>query len=287
MQKRTLLIPVISVFTYLALSSSTSGPAHNSLANQTGSPGSIGTCVASGCHVAGTGTNGSIELRKKSWGATSTTVSYYETGETYLVTIKGTNTSSSLTHFGFQFTAEEGGGNTPVGTYGNFGAGVYGFPTASPTLVEHSAPIAKNGSGEYEATFEWTAPSSGVGKVTLYAMLNACNNDNTVNGDVPSNTISLELNDRTSVGEISGEVVFKAYPNPVRNILTLDMDKAEEGTYDITVYGYNGTLVSHSELYISPAKYTGAINTSNWTPGMYFIHMQKEGQNRIMPIIKQ
>src|SRR5688572_30775184 len=102
MKKRTLLISFIAAFSYLAVSSYSGGPASNGLGDFTGSPISMGTCNTTDCHEGGPGaTIGKIELRKKTWGASSAPVTYYEAGESYLVTVSATNPSSSLTHFGF------------------------------------------------------------------------------------------------------------------------------------------------------------------------------------------
>jgi len=252
----------------------------------TGSPGSNGTCAQAGCHSGGTATapTGTIELRKKSTGLNGPLVNYYEAGEVYYVTLTGAATTN---HFGFQFVALKDSDSLRVGTVSGFSANAHGFPAAVSNVAEHKTPIAKTAVNTFESNFEWTAPISGSGAVTMYAVFCAVNNDGQSTGDVPGATFSLSLNDKTSVGQITREVVFKTYPNPVQDMLTLNMDKADEGTYDITIYSSNGSVVSRSDLYISPVKYTGTFNTSNWAPGMYFMHIHKDGQGRVMPIVKQ
>lgn len=290
MKKRSLLITATAAIIYLTTSSYSNGPAHSTMGvDYTGGAGSSSpstTCGSNGCHMGSSGTTtGSIEFRKKAWGASSTSINYYEAGQTYLVTVKGTN--ASLSHFGFQFVALRNAGNTRVGTYSNFGSGVHGYPNATPTIVEHSAPIAKNGTGDYVATFEWTAPANSVGAVTLYAIINAVNNNGVTTGDMPGATLSLSLNDKTSVGQVTKQVVFKAYPNPVQDALTLDLTLADAGTYDVTVYSASGAIVSRQDMDIFSGNYTGTINTSAWTPGVYFVQIQKDGDKRVMPIVKQ
>ncbi len=285
MKKRTLRLWATLAIGCLSLSSYISGPANNSLGDVTGAPNSNGTCAQAGCHT-GTGTAPMpvIELRKKSTGLNGALVNYYEAGEVYYVTLKSAATS---THFGFQFVALKNSDNMRTGTVSGFSANAHGFPSGSSNIAEHKVPVAKTSLDSFKTNFEWTAPASGVGAVTMYGIFCAVDNDGTSVGDVVSSTFSLSLNDKTSVGQITREVVFKTYPNPVQNTVTLDMDKADEGTYDITIYGYNGSVVSRSELYISPVKYTGTFNTSNWAPGMYFMHIHKDGNNRVMPIVKQ
>ncbi|MCB0698170.1 MAG: T9SS type A sorting domain-containing protein, partial [Chitinophagaceae bacterium] len=281
-----LLISSILAFSALTFSSYMTGPANNSIGNVTGSPKANGTCAQAGCHSGGvfTAPSGTIELRKKSTGLNGPLVTSYEAGEVYYVTLTGAATSS---HFGFQTVALKKSDSSEVGTYGGFSANAHGYPSAIPTIAEHKVPVAKTALDMFETKFEWTAPSSGVGAITMYAIFTAVNNDGLSTGDVVGTTFSLNLVDKTSVGQVSKEVVFKTYPNPVQDILTLDMNKAEEGYYDITVYSYTGAIVSQSKLYISPAKYTGTFNTSNWAPGNYFMQIHKDGSTRVMPIVKQ
>ena len=104
MRKKSLLITATTAIIYLTISSYSGGPAHNMEGNKTGSPGSSSTC--SGCHSGGGGTTtGAIEVRLKSAGASSTPVTSYVAGETYIITITGGNPTAGLDDFGFQFTA--------------------------------------------------------------------------------------------------------------------------------------------------------------------------------------
>jgi hypothetical protein len=285
MRKKSLLITATAAIVYLTVSSYSGGPAHNGTGNMTGGPGSAGNCGS--CHVGGGGTTtGTIEVRKKSLGPTSTPVTSYVAGETYIITISGGNPTAGLDDFGFQFTALKSSDNTTTGTYSNLGTMVHGFPATNSTLVEHNAPIPKTG-GVYEISFDWTAPTTTVGGINMYAIINAVNKDVTISGDKPSSTISLALADATSVATVTSEVVVKAYPNPVADVLTIDLNKADAGTYTVLAYTTNGSLVSKAEMNIGPGNYAGSINTSAWAPGLYFVQLQKDGYKHVMPVVKQ
>lgn len=285
MRKKSLLITATTAIIYLTISSYSGGPAHNMEGNKTGSPGSSSTC--SGCHSGGGGTTtGAIEVRLKSAGASSTPVTSYVAGETYIITITGGNPTAGLDDFGFQFTALKSSDNTTTGTYSNFGAMTHGFPTATPTIVEHNQAIPKT-AGVYEVSFDWTAPATAVGGINMYAIINAVDKDGSVSGDRPSSTISLALVDKTSVAKITSEVVVKAYPNPVLNTLTIDLDKADAGIYTVQAYNMKGATVAAMEMNIGPGSYTGSVNTSAWAPGMYFISIQKDGYKHVVPVVKQ
>ncbi len=285
MRKKSLLITATAAIVYLTVSSYSGGPAHNGTGNMTGGPGSAGNCTS--CHGGGGGTTtGAIQVRLKSAGAGSTPVTSYIAGETYIVTITGGNPTAGLDDFGFQFTALKNSDNTATGTYSNLGTMVHSFPSPNPTLVEHNAPIPKTG-GVYEISFDWTAPTTTVGGINMYAIINAVNKDVTISGDKPSSTISLALADATSVATVTSEVVVKAYPNPVADVLTIDLNKADAGTYTVLAYTTNGSLVSKTEMNIGPGNYAGSINTSAWAPGIYFIQLQKDGYKHVMPVVKQ
>lgn len=284
MRKKSLLITATTAIIYLTVSSYSSGPAHNMEGDKTGRPGRT-SCTD--CHGGGSGTTtGSIEIRRKDWGSGSPALSSYIAGQTYIVTLTGANITPGLDDFGFQLTAIKSSDNTPVGTYGSFGSQVHGFPTSNPTIVEHSSPIAKTG-GNYMVSFDWTAPSAGVGEIKLYGIINAVNDNDSVTGDVPSSTLVLTLADATSVAKVTSEVVVKAYPNPVADVLTIDLDKADAGMYTVQVYSISGSMVNATELNIGPGNYKGTVATSDWAPGMYFVRIQKDGYKHMMPIVKQ
>lgn len=285
MRKKSLLFTATTAIIYLTISSYSGGPAHNGTGNMTGSPGSAGNCTS--CHSGGGGTTtGAIQVRLKSAGVSSTPVTSYIAGETYIITITGGNPTAGLDDFGFQFTALKSSDNTTTGTYSNLGTMVHGFPATNSTLVEHNAPIPKTG-GVYEVSFDWTAPATGVGGINMYAIINAVNDDNFQTGDKASGTISLALVDKTSVATVTSEVVVKIFPNPVVNTLTIDLDKADAGMYTIQAYNMSGATVASMEMNIGPGNYKGTVNTSDWVPGMYFISIQKDGYKHVVPVVKQ
>lgn len=285
MRKKSLLFTATTAVIYLTISAYSGGPAHNGEGNKTGSPGSASTCAS--CHSGGGGTTtGMIEARVKAHGPSSSPVSSYAAGETYIITISGGNPTAGLDDFGFQFTALKNSDNTPVGTYSNLGSMVHGFPASSPTLVEHNAPIPKAG-GVYEISFDWTAPATSEGPITLYGIINAVDKNLQQTGDQPSGTLSLALTDKTSVGSVTSEVVAKIYPNPVADMLTIELDKADAGIYNVQAYSVSGSLVASDEMHIGPGNYAHSLRTSDWTPGMYFVSIQKDGYKHVVPVVKR
>jgi uncharacterized protein (TIGR03437 family) len=150
----------------------------------TGAPGDQ-TCARSGCHT-GTALNsggGSATL-------TSSSGSTYTPGQKLSFTL--TITDSRARVYGFQATARPDS-NSTNGQAGDFTAatqqivicdngrvkGSSGCTSSSPVqFIEHSRPFSTN-----TISFTWTAPSSDVGPVTIYAAANAANGNNDDSGD--------------------------------------------------------------------------------------------------------
>jgi uncharacterized protein (TIGR03437 family) len=150
----------------------------------TGAPGDQ-TCARSGCHT-GTALNGgggNIVL-------TSSTGNSYTPGQQQTLTL--TITDSKARAYGFQASARVDS-NATNGQAGTFTAsptqyvlcdngrvmGSSGCPANSAVqFIEHSRPYTTN-----TITFQWTAPASDVGPVTIYAAANAANNNGNETGD--------------------------------------------------------------------------------------------------------
>lgn len=246
--------------------------------------GSPGTQTCGSCHGGGSGTTtGAIELRKKDWGPSSTPVSYYEAGKTYIVTLRGTN--ASLSHFGFQLITLDGS-NTHKGVYSALPANVKTSSAGLATVVEHNTAIAKDGSGNYVVSFEWTAPASASGPLNMYGIINGVNNDNNSSGDAVSSTITLMLADRTSVTDVANNISFKVYPNPVQDMLNIYVENTAIGVYDVVAYNASGAVMTNETINVSTGSNKSSINTAAWPSGLYFVQISKDGNRQIVTVVK-
>jgi hypothetical protein len=148
---------------------------------------------ARGCHTSATTTTIAIEL--DSAGIPTTR---YVGGMTYTVKLTGKNTSTtSLPKFGFQIGSIVGSvaATTPVNT------GTWKAPFPANTryvapksgkfvvgVVEQTTTLAATtgtgGNGTtYVQTFNWTAPATGTGTISFWAVVNAVNGNNSDSGD--------------------------------------------------------------------------------------------------------
>ncbi len=77
-------------------------------------------------------------------------------------------------------------------------------------------------------------------------------------------------------GSPTGKMDFLSiYPNPVREILTVDYQTPDNTKYDIRVYDAIGQLVHY--LSVEPVKFEGktfTLDVSSWASGVYFISIE-------------
>jgi uncharacterized protein (TIGR03437 family) len=151
---------------------------------KTGAPGDQ-TCAQAGCHV-GTAVNGG----GGSLALTSATGDTYTPGQQQTLTLRITDSTARA--YGFQASARLDS-NPSNGQAGTFTAGpqqivicengsvrgTSGCPASAPVqFLEHNRPFSTN-----TISISWTAPSSDLGPITIYAAANAANNNGAETGD--------------------------------------------------------------------------------------------------------
>ncbi|HVE60019.1 MAG TPA: choice-of-anchor V domain-containing protein [Pyrinomonadaceae bacterium] len=107
----------------------------------------------------------------------------YMPGQTYQVTVRHQTADTSRKRWGFQLTALAG--STPAVNFGNLNGNTQIIDgAAGRKYIEHTLTGSfGNQTGGAFWTFNWTAPATNVGAVTLYAAGNEANNDGTSEGD--------------------------------------------------------------------------------------------------------
>ena len=141
-----------------------------------GAPGDL-TCAVAGCHGGEPNTGpGQFQI---------TAPSSYEPGKTYPITVTHSTTDTSRRRWGFQLTALDGSSNRA----GDFESTsitqvLLGGPGGNRQYIEHNFLGTFQGQPSGATwTFNWTAPSSDVGRVTFYAAGNQANNNGNETGD--------------------------------------------------------------------------------------------------------
>lgn len=282
MKKRILLITAISALAYVSLTSYQAGPAASGQ-NRTGAKSSGTNCSTGGCHGSAATTSVAIVVD-----SSGTPVTKYKPLKTYTIKISGGNTAS-LTKFGFQYTVVSGTGTAqvPAGSCSGFSGSIANHVFSGLNIVEQTATLSPLSAG---TSFQWTAPAAGTGNVTMYCTLNAVDgNGNDGSPDASANTsvVLTELPATTAVASLPADMSIKAFPNPAINNVTLQLNNAQTGNYNVEVFNLGGKVIATEHITVNSSSQSTGINTANWASGTYMISVEKDGARNVIPVVKQ
>ena len=222
------IIVVLASFSWLIAFSG--GP----IAQVTGAPGE-NTCNQSGCHT-GTPVNG---------GSGTFIVSGlpddgYVPGATHTISFAFSGTGRST--FGFEAVALTDGG-TSVGTFAPI-SGTQLITGGGKTYIQHNTPSS---TGVWN--IDWTAPTTDVGRITIYVAGNAANGDNSTFGDWIFTSFDSKTADvQTSVDDEDAFTpnqfrLHRNYPNPFNPVTTIRYELASPGVVSLRIYDILGREV--------------------------------------------
>ena len=214
MKKKLILLPIAGMLCYV-LSSYSAGPGAKLLTtgDRTGATISTVGC-GSGCHATSATASTALTLELYDAAGTTLITTGYVGGTAYKIRLKGTNTSTSTTNlkkFGFQVSAvKTSSTSTNEGTLTAVAGGHLGT-YGGISIVEHSSSLEPaTGTGGTGTTYvvpdiPWTAPITGTGSVTVFAVLNAVNGDGGSDvGDLWNKTTLVLPEATSSVAPITG-----------------------------------------------------------------------------------
>jgi len=244
----------------------------NGALNMTGAPGEL-NCTA--CHS---------QTLVNSDPAGQLTISvpgsngFYAPGATYTVVVQLNYTGRP--RFGFAVAARRAGTEfVSVGTFS--GSPALGLQITD--YVTHTlATIQGNGSKEWR--FDWTAPTTSVGKITLYVAGVAANGDAEATGDrVYTQSVDL-FPAATSVKKESLKQISSVYPNPVTDKLFIKLGFEAETVVILELCNLNGAVVRQETV----QAVKGLPLTFNLTavqPGAYLLRVsvgQQQATHRVL-----
>jgi hypothetical protein len=234
-------------------------------------------------------------------------VTHYSPGMAYTVTITGTNTGTvSLPKFGLQIGAIKG--SVAVVTPVNAGTWMMPFPAsthyAAPQagnfvvgVVEHTAAIAATtgtgGTGTtYVKTFNWMAPAAGTGTISLWAVLNAVNNNGTDDTGDKWNKTHIIINEWVTPAGIADKATadfnVSLFPNPTSDKIHFTYTLNKRSNVSVNIMDINGKQIS-SLLNETQNEGTQTLDASaaSLNKGNYFVILNVDNDRVVKKLIIQ
>ncbi len=199
MKKFIYSVPFLFLAYLLLLSYSSGAPA-----GRTGSPGDNGnSCRA--CHSGGSAVNPTITLN-------GIPAQGYMPGQTYTLTLDVSGVNNPRT--GFEACVENAS-HQKTGALSNADSNTQAL--SGGNYITHTS----QGNSLHQWSFNWQAPSSDQGDLTLYCAINITNGNNSTSGDYVILTNFAIPSGSTAVHKFS-EDELRIYPNPARDFVHFD-----------------------------------------------------------------
>ena len=301
MKNKILVLNILGVFIILIMCSYNSGPASHGYDCTGAETGLQNPKGCKNCHGSLASSTTQITLELDSVGIPT---SHYTGGMTYAIKLIGTNNSSvKLPDFGFQMACIKGSSAlvTPV----NAGSWIAPFPLnthhSNPSagnyvtsIVEHSTPIfASTGGGvtgsTYTRTFNWTAPVSGSGTVSFWAVLNLTNANGKDDAGDKWNTNQLIVPEwpiSTEVSNLNEKMEINLFPNPAEDHFNLNLRNLKSGIYTLSVYDLSGRMIENRSLHIGTESFNSEIDISAWHQGAYKLAIKNDKFMKVVSMLK-
>lgn len=259
-----IFLPVGLFLLAFTIMSNSGGRAGAANGTATLAPGeSTSTCANPSCH----GTNSyDPSLTVEVSDSDGNLVTEYTLDQSYTVKLSITAGSGTPIGYGFQMVSLDGNDNAYNAWSTDLPGGTQVVELSNGReYFEHFTRLPDN-------TFEieWTAPAANQGDITFYAAGIAANGNGNTGGDGGANTtFTLSSPVMTDVSETFDDVNVALYPNPTSEFLTLDTDWKQG---HISIYNHSGIQV------LSFNSIPNKIETSTFTPGVYFLILTVEDQ---------
>jgi hypothetical protein len=237
--------------------------------NGTGAP-AASACTA--CHGGSVNTSDNLSIVLKDGG---NTVTSYEAGKAYDITVTFTGTSSTKVGFALSVNVGtltvKGGDNS----YQKFG-----------TYLTHTFGGTAVTGGEVSWTGTWTAPASSSNTANFQVYINETNANNAESGDVIYGKSASVPKLTTGVNDIAGVVSYEIYPNPVSDVLTVSANMKQSANLGIAVYSLDGKLVNTLH---NGTEAAGAVvkhfPVGDMSKGIYLLEVKANDQRSVQKIV--
>jgi Secretion system C-terminal sorting domain/Reeler domain len=266
--KKLVLLSSISALALTVFMSNQGGAAANSPGDRTGRAVATTTCRS--CHTGST--YGNVTVTQEVKNANGDVVTSYTGGATYTVTLTINKTAGTPVGYSFQWVAVKAADNaTQAGNPTTTQAGTVVHTLSTRKYVEQSARLATN-----IITFTWVAPAAGSGSVkTVFVGMpvNGNNNDGGTDTCSPSTSVTL-TEDVVGTERIDAPVSsVKVVPNPVADVLRLQINAVKNTNYTVQVADLNGRIVATENATLTTGDNTVSMDASQLSAGVYIVRL--------------
>ena len=77
------------------------------------------------------------------------------------------------------------------------------------------------------------------------------------------------------------------YPNPVREMITIDLNSTESNELTYEVLNLSGSVMMNKQVQVLPGENKYTFDLSNLPSGYYFVRIRSEEQANVMPFLKR
>ena len=210
-------------------------------------------------------------------------VNGYTPGATYTITV--TIPSSVAGVFGFENTVQDATGTAMLGTLTPIRTTETQLKTKTINSVVFTYITQKSTSFTFSGTaswsYNWTAPTTGLGPVTFYgAMLVGDGFADMDNDSVLVSNLVVTESTTSGIQQMLSESNISVYPTISNGTFTIN--NAENNSYDLSVYNVAGEKVYGKT--VSSKLETLNLNV---TSGLYFVNIKSGNTNILKKIIIQ
>jgi hypothetical protein len=236
----------------------------------TGSPGDGQTCAHVGCHT-GTGTFKADVI------TSDVPAEGYLSDASYTITV--TISEAGKTKFGFQASPQDLIGNK-IGTMTLINATETKL-TGLSKYITHTSP-GTSGTDSKTWSFKWT-PGAVHGTATIYAAVNASNDDGHASGDhIYFSSLALnESPDNTptaiSAIQLNNTVIIN---NPVVNYLDIQFTQ-QTGKYSASIFDLSGR-----KIFENISTQNCSINVTDFANGTYLLYISNGAESMTRKFVK-
>lgn len=250
-----------------------------------GHTGAPGETSCTGCH-GGTDNTGPATLTFNIGGG----ITQYTPGQVYSCTVG--ISQSGVDKMGFSCLALRDFNNTTIGTFTltdplrtrAYLDGIRNYVSHKPCAADASTV------GVNQWSFDWQAPATNVGNITLYLGALASNHNHATTGDSPyTRSVTLTPATASGVNEIINEITnATVFPNPSSDNFVISFNNLSSNKIEMTLYNLQGKKVktlrigSYSKGIV---KQEFSVKDLDIESGIYFIKISVANKQLIQKLI--